>query len=409
MDAATRMIGSLIDSSQDLSSEEKKRVRNFLKQRLALRLLSQTEDRQQPTGITNHGSLCYMDAYLHVIYHLPIFRQQIYFVDDCKDQETPTDPKNHLLVKGGIITAKQVEIIMAMARLFEALASGQAVTAEGVYSALYGGKDDIGLQLDSCEFAAKLMEKIGSGGQWRLFSPSVFFTAYKTECLNKKYVSWACEHSYELRVPPHSGGLLKALQQYFKIEQLTFKCGDDIYCEGHRCAYLASLPPVFWIQLNRFSYDREADVVQKDSGYMPFSEELDMAEFVLPQDEVSQCAAKVIAAIDQFVAPGLQDDIVKGAMVGGNISNARYTLQSVVVHEGTADSGHYITYVREPNKSGWWLLNDNSVSPATWDDVVQNSFGDSLVDKEYGGAFFGGTAYMLVYVRTDSEAQVMGL
>jgi ubiquitin carboxyl-terminal hydrolase 7 len=95
-----------------------------------------------------------------------------------------------------------------------------------------------------------------------------------------------------------------------------------------------------------------------------------------------------------------------------------YDLQSVVVHVGEFGSGHYYAYVRPDIRSDeWYRFNDHEVVQVTFQEVINDSYGGSVAQKEkakrgllsrvfgskHGSSFgWGGrtsSAYMLQYVR----------
>ena len=73
-----------------------------------------------------------------------------------------------------------------------------------------------------------------------------------------------------------------------------------------------------------------------------------------------------------------------------------YQLSSIVVHEGSADFGHYICYARpDPDASPdlWLKLNDQTVTETNFKNVCEISFGSKKSEK------FSRNAYLLFYTR----------
>lgn len=61
----------------------------------------------------------------------------------------------------------------------------------------------------------------------------------------------------------------------------------------------------------------------------------------------------------------------------------RYELVGVTVHTGTADGGHYYSFIKERNKSAmqhdrWFLFNDAEVKPFDPSQIAAECFGGEM-------------------------------
>jgi hypothetical protein len=96
---------------------------------------------------------------------------------------------------------------------------------------------------------------------------------------------------------------------------------------------------------------------------------------------------------------------VRGMCVGDLQGCTQYVLQSVIVHSGVIDSGHYYAFTNSPE--GWLECNDRRVTNASLADVLEGSAGGRLNNlpenpvREYCG-------YVLVYVRIDELQRLVG-
>ncbi|XP_072528791.1 ubl carboxyl-terminal hydrolase 18 isoform X2 [Salminus brasiliensis] len=72
----------------------------------------------------------------------------------------------------------------------------------------------------------------------------------------------------------------------------------------------------------------------------------------------------------------------------------KYTLYAVIVHSGSPMFGHYTAYIFSTKDCTWYYTDDSHVHRASWTDVQQT----------YDGSFRTGSAYMLLYRRSSSEA-----
>ena len=124
----------------------------------------------------------------------------------------------------------------------------------------------------------------------------------------------------------------------------------------------------------------------------------DMLEFPLRLDMKSFLSddASPVKELEKTKNSDLIDDI-RDNKNSHKRNRTEYQLSSVIVHDGSASYGHYICYARpDPfNKPDTWLkLNDQSVSDATYKEVLKCAIGSNKSDKS------SQNAYMLFYSRT---------
>ena len=99
-----------------------------------------------------------------------------------------------------------------------------------------------------------------------------------------------------------------------------------------------------------------------------------------------------------------------------SMSPPKYTLHSIVVHQGTATSGHYFAYIKcTTDNNNWILFNDEIVKPAEKHDVFENSFGGmsklykhkgkgEIIESNYINET---SAYILVYIKNSSRSEIL--
>ena len=67
-----------------------------------------------------------------------------------------------------------------------------------------------------------------------------------------------------------------------------------------------------------------------------------------------------------------------------------YRLQSVIIHDGSCESGHYYSYIKtNQNMNKWYKFDDN---------IVTSSSIEEIFKVGYGG-FGSSSAYLLFYLR----------
>jgi ubiquitin carboxyl-terminal hydrolase 34 len=203
-----------------------------------------------------------------------------------------------------------------------------------------------------------------------------------------------CEHISE-RIEPFSAiqcdikgisSLQESLQAYVDGEPME---GDNKYkcelCNKHvdavKRACLKEIPDHLIFHLKRFSFDLRTLQRNKINDHFEFPTEIDMSPFTVEH---------------------LSDSC-------GEITPDVFELVGVLVHAGTAESGHYYSYIRErPTSDGtqpWFEFNDDTVSP--WDpaNLSNSCFGGRDPSARFdGGLGFekGYSAYMLFYQRSST-------
>ena len=53
----------------------------------------------------------------------------------------------------------------------------------------------------------------------------------------------------------------------------------------------------------------------------------------------------------------------------------RYNLHAILIHEGSATSGHYYSYIYDRKQNLWWKFSDANVSMESEDVVFAEAFG----------------------------------
>ncbi|KAK8027534.1 ubiquitin carboxyl-terminal hydrolase [Apiospora marii] len=203
-----------------------------------------------------------------------------------------------------------------------------------------------------------------------------------------------CEHVSE-RMEPFSAiqcdikgksGLEASLQAYVDGEIME---GDNKYkcetCDRHvdavKRACLKDIPDNLIFHLKRFDFNLRTLQRSKINDYFPFPSKIDMQPYT----------------IEHLSNPS------------DNAEPDTFELVGVLVHSGTAESGHYYSYIRErpsTNASPWVEFNDDSVT--TWD--PSSMAGMCFGGQDYPRSHYDNghvyekvySAYMLFYQRSSS-------
>ncbi|KAE8348923.1 hypothetical protein BDV28DRAFT_73623 [Aspergillus coremiiformis] len=182
--------------------------------------------------------------------------------------------------------------------------------------------------------------------------------------------------------------LEESLQAYVEGEIMQ---GDNKYsctsCGRHvdavKRACLKDVPDNLIFHLKRFDFDMVTMMRSKINDEFQFPEHIDMSPFKV--EYLSDAEAEV------------QEDL--------------FELVGVLVHSGTAESGHYYSYIRErptvDTRGSWVEFNDSDVSrfdPSKIADQCFGGYNDSLNNTAMGQIRFNKVwnAYMLFYQRVSS-------
>lgn len=252
---------------------------------------------------------------------------------------------------------------------------------------------DVSIQMDVDEFYNLLFDRwesqILSGADKKKFR--AFYGGQIVQQIKSK----ECSHISE-RLEPFSAiqcdiqgkpTLLDSLNAYVGGEVME---GDNKYsCTSCGCyvdavkrACLKDIPNNLIFHLKRFDYDVMTGMRSKINDVFEFPEQIDMAPY----------------HVDYLKDPG------------ESASTDLFNLVGVLVHSGTAESGHYYSYIQErPSSSAsgktWVEFNDIDVVPFDNAHIPDQCFGGFTESSGYSSRYLKSwNAYMLFYERCDSRS-----
>ncbi|KAI1854859.1 hypothetical protein JX266_000977 [Neoarthrinium moseri] len=328
-------------------------------------------------GLRNLSNTCYLNSLFTQLFMNPHFRKFM--------MEVPIlDPDTHQLLHETQILFSELQDSIRRFVDPQSLV-GQIMTYDE-------SPIDIHTQMDVDEFYNLLFDR------WEFQMPSTrakktFKSIYGGQ-LVQQIKSKECEHISE-RIEPFSAiqcdikgiaNLEESLQAYVDGEIME---GDNKYkcetCDRHvdavKRACLKDIPDSVIFHLKRFEFNLRTLQRSKINDHFAFPTKINMQPYTVGH---------------------LSDP-------SGEAEPDEFELVGVLVHSGTAESGHYYSYIRQhPSATGqdpWVEFNDDSVTP--WDpthlegscfggkDMTQRFDGTLGFEKVY-------SAYMLFYQRSSS-------
>ena len=210
--------------------------------------------------------------------------------------------------------------------------------------------------------------------------------------------------------------ILDGLAAYVEGEVLDgdnkYKCDSGEYVEAVKRTCIDRLPPVLILHLKRFEFDFEAMKKVKLDDNFEFPQTINMRPYTV--DTLSPAGVSPVAPVgtDAAATAGASSDgpaspipaVSGGDVAGGDVDSddagagpssaaddaaalaagQLYELVGVLVHSGTADSGHYYSYIKErrtdpvarqASGSSWLHFNDTLVEPFDERDIAKACYG----------------------------------
>eukprot|EP00817_Percolomonadidae_sp_ATCC50343_P006457 CAMPEP_0117422526 /NCGR_PEP_ID=MMETSP0758-20121206/3342_1 /TAXON_ID=63605 /ORGANISM="Percolomonas cosmopolitus, Strain AE-1 (ATCC 50343)" /LENGTH=1501 /DNA_ID=CAMNT_0005205187 /DNA_START=2374 /DNA_END=6876 /DNA_ORIENTATION=- len=330
-------------------------------------------------GLTNLGATCYMNALVQQLFMTEMFRNDLLHVEI-----NPEVGEDHALV-------------YELQRIFAHLDSSSRQCYHTLdfckkYRNWDGTLMNVSEQQDAHEFFNLFFDKMENvlrsydeidllKGVYGGFLVNQF--EYQDDA-GKNYVKQIREPFYLLSLDiKNQSSLEDSLSLYMEPEPLQ---GDNKYysdvlgkkVDAQRRYLLKSLPNVMIFHLKRFEYNFSNMTNKKLYDRISFPSLLNMAPYMVEEEKDNQ------------------------------ITN--YVLVGVLIHDGSANAGHYFSYIRDQHEDDqWYEFNDRTIRHFDFNDLDKKCFGgyDEITHQVKGKQTTRSkltrsfSAYMLFYQRED--------
>ncbi|KAJ6218179.1 hypothetical protein RDWZM_009336 [Blomia tropicalis] len=176
------------------------------------------------------------------------------------------------------------------------------------------------------------------------------------------------------------------------------KCGKKVRAEKRAC--IKKLPKILCFNTMRYTFNMVTMTKEKVNTHFSFPFNLDMAPYL---------EKNLINITDAHDQSQLENE------KSNEVINTKYELIGVTVHTGTAEGGHYYSFIQDRDvnslsRNRWFLFNDAEVKSFEKANIAAECFGGETTSKQYDQAndkFFDcsiektNSAYMLFYERID--------
>ena len=319
-------------------------------------------------GIHNLCSICYMISVIQQFFMIPLFRKIILTVETEKNN---TD-----------------NILYQLQKMFSYLnnSNRKFYSPESFvfsFKDYDGNPTNINIQCDAQEFLLRFMELIENSlkcTKYKYLMNSIFEgVIYQSiKCKNSKCgnVNLKKEKIYYISLDiKNCHNLNDCLNKFISEENIEdYKCEKcNIKITHVKNILLKHLPNILIIHLQRIAFNYETYQNEKINSKIAFKRKINIKNYTTDRN--------------------INEDNKK------NMDNYEYNLIGVVVHSGTAQFGHYYSFINTKTKDEngpWFKFNDKDVNEYIRPDFEHDMFGGNK-DQNSLNEDYGASAYMLIY------------
>ena len=316
-------------------------------------------------GLKNLGCTCYMNSLLQVFYHIIPFRESL-LKCNCKEEK-----KNSLC---------------EVKKLFNSL---KYINDSFYYTpnSFVNNFDDeilnVHQQMDVDEFFADILNKLEKRLK-KSENENLIKYFFQGRLNDNLIFQEGCMHhrtnvndfySIQLQVK-NKKNINESLDTLLEGELMN---GDNcIYCSQcdkkfpaikNQCFKI--LPRILMFVLKRFEFNYDTNRKLKINDYYEFPIELDMNKYT-----------------NEYIYNK------------NDKQNNKYTLKSIVIHQGNSEGGHYYAFIKDNESKEWYKFNDTKVNKFDINELANEAFGGKEEKSQFEK---NRNAYLLFYEKIDDS------
>jgi len=320
-------------------------------------------------GIKNLSSICYMNSVLQTLYMIPLFRKSILSLKIKEEEYKVNETKEDF-----------DDMLFQLIRMFNYL----TFSNKSYYNPknfVYSFKDTSGkptnpsIQCDAEEFLTRFVDKLEKAldnSPYKFLCHNILGgkTLQQIICTNPECnnISEKTDNIVYLSLDiKENKNLKECLNKYIIKEKI-----EDYHCE--KCdqkrihtkqVLIKNLPNILIIHLQRITFNYETFNMVKINDKVSFEKELNIKDYTFDSNNVKEI----------------------------NNQKYEYELIGIIVHTGTAQAGHYYSFIKSQNdhdKNIWYKFNDMTVTQTT----LENIMGDLDYKQRTN---YVPSPYMLIY------------
>ena len=349
-------------------------------------------------GLKNLGCICYMNSIMQQIYMVPTFRRAVMWSDDGK---APNPQSNYRY------SCDDDNLLHQLQEMYTYLTYSEKMdyNPRGFcfsFKDFDGNPINIAAQQDSQEFLNNFCDKIENSlkpTKFKNIVADVFTgsTCSSVLCDKCKHISNRFEDFYTLTLEVKNINNLNDSLHKLSVPEIIddFKCSN---CNQNvrisKITSLNKLPNVLIIHLKRFYLDYETCHTTKINSRMEFPKKINLKEFCI-EEITKNYSISQDSSIDDIYSK--EDEYYQ------------YELKGINVHTGSADGGHYFSFIDvfrdgtgnimntpQQGKNNWLIFNDSNVSEFDTDKIESECFGGNTEGYSFENCQ---NAYLLIYER----------